>query len=162
MLVKGIRYARKCSECGRGMNEGYVIGGGCEHYCSDLCLYKHVTHEEFLELYDGGDGDAYYTEWEDQNDWDDDEGKHEMTWTIDGCVSVQNLDIVRSGNRIAMIDCENEALSDSDIMANARLIAAAPDLLAALIELQQMVEAGENNEGTHEIVRNAINKAKGN
>ena len=35
---------------------------------------------------------------------------------------------------------------------------AAPDLLAALIELLQMVEAGENNEGTHETVRNAIIK----
>jgi hypothetical protein len=45
---------------------------------------------------------------------------------------MQNLDIVRGGNRIAMIDCENEALSDSDILTNARLIAAAPDLLAAL------------------------------
>jgi hypothetical protein len=55
-----------------------------------------------------------------------------MKWTIDGCISMQNLDIVRGGNRIAMIDCENEALSDSDILANARLIAAAPDLLAAL------------------------------
>lgn len=77
MLVKGIRYARKCSECGRGMNEGYVIGGGCEHYCSNYCLHKHVTHEEFLELYDDGDGDSYYTEWEDQNDWDDDDGEEE-------------------------------------------------------------------------------------
>lgn len=46
--------------------------------------------------------------------------------------------------------------------ANARLIAAAPDLLAALIELQQMVEAGESNEGTHEVVRAAIAKAGGN
>ena len=55
-----------------------------------------------------------------------------MTWTIDGCISMQNLDIVRGGNRIAMIDCENEALCDGDILANARLIAAAPDLLDAL------------------------------
>jgi type VI protein secretion system component VasF len=38
---------------------------------------------------------------------------------------------------------------------------AAQDLLAALIELQQMVEAGENNEGTHEVVREAIAKATG-
>lgn len=38
---------------------------------------------------------------------------------------------------------------------------AAPDLLAALIELQQMVEAGENNAGTHEVVREAIAKAQG-
>jgi erythromycin esterase-like protein len=46
--------------------------------------------------------------------------------------------------------------------SEAALVAAAPDLLAALIELQQMVEAGENNEGTHEIVREAITKATGN
>jgi hypothetical protein len=59
------------------MNEGYVIGGGCEHYCSNYCLHKHVTHEEFLELYDDGEGDSYYTEWEDQNDWDDDDGEEE-------------------------------------------------------------------------------------
>jgi len=55
-----------------------------------------------------------------------------MTWTIDGCISMQNLDIVRGGNRIAMLDCENESLCDADILANARLIAAAPDLLAVL------------------------------
>jgi hypothetical protein len=112
------------------MNEGYVIGGGSEHYCSNYCLHKHVTHEEFLELYDDGEGDSYYTEWEDQNDWDDDDGEEEAL-------------------RVA-ITRDYQMVRD-----------AAPDLLAALIELQQMVEAGENNEGTHEIVRNAINKAKG-
>ena len=58
-----------------------------------------------------------------------------MTWYIDGCISMQNLDIVRGGNRIAMIDCDNEALTDGDIVANARLIAAAPDLLAALEDM---------------------------
>ena len=58
-----------------------------------------------------------------------------MTWTIDGCISMQNLDIVRGDNRIAMLDCENEALCDADILANARLIAAAPDLLVALENL---------------------------
>ena len=162
MLVKGINYARKCSECGRGMNEGYVIGGGCEHYCSDYCLHKHVTHEEFLELYDDGDGDSYYTEWEDQNDWDDDEGEHEMTWTIDGCISVQNLDIVRNGNRIAMIDCENEALSDSDIMANARLIAAAPDLLAALIDAVAALTDAKYYPSELNRLQAVIAKAKGN
>lgn len=55
-----------------------------------------------------------------------------MTWKIDGCISMQNLDIVRGDNRIAMLDCENEALCDGDILANAKLIAAAPDLLQAL------------------------------
>ena len=87
-----------------------------------------------------------------------------MTWTIDGCISMQNLDIVRGGNRIAMLDCENEALCDDDIIANARLIAAAPDLLAALVELDDwaMNESGAAYpEGTFEVVREAITKAIG-
>jgi hypothetical protein len=129
MIIDGIRYARKCKECGKGMNEGYVIEG-CETYCSDPCLHKHVSHEEFLELYDDGEGDSFYTDWEDQNDWDDDDEEEE-------------------GLRLA-ITRQYQMVRD-----------AAPDLLAALIELQQMIEAGENNEGTHEIVRNAITKAKG-
>lgn len=45
--------------------------------------------------------------------------------------------------------------------ANARLIAAAPELLEALIEVEQMIQAGEMNEGTMEVVRNAIAKANG-
>jgi hypothetical protein len=77
MIVNGIRYARKCNECGEGMNEGYVTDGGCEHYCSDACLHKHVSADEFDDLHDDGDGDSYWTEWEDQNDWDDDDEEEE-------------------------------------------------------------------------------------
>jgi hypothetical protein len=92
-----------------------------------------------------------------------------MTWTIDGCISMQNLDIVRGDNRIAMIDCENEALCDSDIIANAQLIAAAPDLLAALIKARMWVGQYNNMPG-HDaasiamcnVIDKAINKAKGN
>jgi hypothetical protein len=87
-----------------------------------------------------------------------------MTWTIYGCISMQNLDIVRGDNRIAMLDCENEALSDTDILTNARLIAAAPDLLAALIELDAWAIYGSGTEypqGTFEAVRAAISKAIG-
>jgi hypothetical protein len=64
-------HAHKCTACGAGMNEGYVIEGGCEHYCSDECLHKHVSPKEFLELYDDGDGDSYWTEWEGEpeEDW---------------------------------------------------------------------------------------------
>jgi len=88
-----------------------------------------------------------------------------MTWTIDGCISMQNLDIVRGGNRIAMIDCENEALSDSDILANARLIAAAPDLLAACEEMAAQLGGGGNFDQWEEAKAQllaAIAKAKGN
>jgi hypothetical protein len=94
-----------------------------------------------------------------------------MTWTIDGCISTQNLDIVRGGNRIAMIDCENEALCDGDILANAHLIAAAPDLLQALRDADEFCQQGLNSaEPQHweaalqdimGLVRNAIDRAKG-
>lgn len=55
---------RICSECKRKMSEGYVIYNGFEYYCSDECLHKHYTEEEYLELYDNGIGESYYTEWE--------------------------------------------------------------------------------------------------
>jgi hypothetical protein len=89
-----------------------------------------------------------------------------MTWTIDGCISMQNLDIVRGSNRIAMLDCENEALCDGDILANARLIAAAPDMLAALEALLadalELGLADSSLSGSAIEARTAINKAKGN
>lgn len=56
---------RKCSECGKTMSEGYCIDNGLEYYCSDDCLHKHYTDEEYKEMYDDGNGDSYWTEWED-------------------------------------------------------------------------------------------------
>jgi len=60
-------------------------------------------------------------------------------WFIDGSASMGNLDVFavdeKLGNyRVCMIDCEDddEALGESGHEANARLIAAAPDMLAAL------------------------------
>ncbi len=50
-------------------------------------------------------------------------------WTVDGLVT-KDLDVISPDGRIAMIDCDD---CDADTLeANARLIAAAPDLLAAL------------------------------
>lgn len=59
------REVRTCDECGSEMVEGYCISGGEEYYCSDECLHKNYTQEEYLDLYDDGNGDSYYTEWED-------------------------------------------------------------------------------------------------
>jgi len=87
-----------------------------------------------------------------------------MAWTIDGCISMQNLDIVRGGNRIAMIDCENEALCDDDILANARLIAAAPELLAACEAMAAQLGGGDSFtqwEKAKADLREAIAKATG-
>ena len=58
---------RTCSHCGKGMHSGYCIEGGQAYYCSDECLHANMTQEEYLNLYDEGNGDSYYTEWEDED-----------------------------------------------------------------------------------------------
>jgi hypothetical protein len=56
---------RTCKECGKHMTEGYCIEGGMEYYCTKEHLEKHMTWEKFLELYDDGDGDSYWTTFHD-------------------------------------------------------------------------------------------------
>ena len=53
---------RICEECGHPMIEGYVFDG-CNTYCSDECLHKHVSEEEFNTLYNDGEGNTYWTAW---------------------------------------------------------------------------------------------------
>jgi hypothetical protein len=51
------------------MSEGFVIEDGLAYYCSHECLEKNMTQEEYLKLYDDGNGDSYWTQWEeDDND----------------------------------------------------------------------------------------------
>ena len=58
-----LEHIRVCSECGKPMYEGYCIENGAEYYCSDECLHKNMTQEEFDTLYDDGNGDSYWTSW---------------------------------------------------------------------------------------------------
>ena len=60
-----------------------------------------------------------------------------MAWTIEGSISMGNLDVFKIdtvlGNyRVCMVECDDDTVSEHDVMTNARLIAAAPDLLATL------------------------------
>ena len=58
---------RICTECGNEMNQGYLIDNGFEYYCSDKCLHKNYTIEEWEEMYDDGNSDSYWTEWEEDD-----------------------------------------------------------------------------------------------
>lgn len=62
-------YARMCSICGCGFNEGYVYDSGTAYYCSDKCLQRHYTTKEWNETVDHSDGESYYTEWEEEIDY---------------------------------------------------------------------------------------------
>jgi hypothetical protein len=71
-VVKGDKYARCCTCCGNGMNEGYFAD--YEYFCSDSCLRTEYTAKEWEELSSDGvedeeGNDSYYwTEWEDKED----------------------------------------------------------------------------------------------
>ena len=62
---------RFCDNCGKYITRGYVIENGCEYYCCDNCLHTRYTDDEYLEMYDDGEGDSYYTEWEDDIESED-------------------------------------------------------------------------------------------
>jgi hypothetical protein len=66
---EGEKYARKCSKCGKGMNYGFVYEGGCEYYCSDECLNSEFTPQEWAELVRDLEGENYWTEWEDEGEY---------------------------------------------------------------------------------------------
>ena len=57
------KYARKCDNCGKGMNQGFVWGDGEGYACSDECLFVDgYTKEQMDEDYEN---DAiYWTEWD--------------------------------------------------------------------------------------------------
>jgi hypothetical protein len=88
----------------------------------------------------------------------------DMAWYIDGSASMGNLDVFARDYRVCMVDCDDETVSESDHEANARLIAAAPDLLDALELARDRLEVcnheGEEDEALAQIGA-AIAKAKG-
>jgi hypothetical protein len=80
-VVKGNKYARCCTCCGKGMNEGYFAD--YEYFCSDSCLHTEYSAKEWEELTSNGVKDEeenffrvpiindsyYWTEWEDIEDY---------------------------------------------------------------------------------------------
>lgn len=91
-----------------------------------------------------------------------------MAWYIDGSISMGNLDVFATDKalgdyRVCMVDCDDETVSEQDLAANARLIAAAPDLLAALEDMLNLTLDEDDIAVSSRIIkaRAAIAKAKG-
>lgn len=61
------KFAHTCSECGKGMNEGFCINSGQAYYCRKKCLHKHYTKKQWEEMYEDG-GDSYWTTWDPETD----------------------------------------------------------------------------------------------
>ena len=57
---------RYCKICGKEMKEGYYNEDTMEYYCSENCLHHDYSEEEYLDLYDDGNGDFYWTTWEEE------------------------------------------------------------------------------------------------
>lgn len=59
-----IEILRQCNNCKKiNFKSGFVIDNGLEYYCCESCLYDNYTEKEWDELYDNGNSDSYYTEW---------------------------------------------------------------------------------------------------
>lgn len=82
-------------------------------------------------------------------------------WRLEGDIALQNLDVVYGSGRIAMLDCENDQMCDEELLANARLIAAAPDMLAALEWAVETADTEQYEADWYAAARAAIAKAKG-
>ncbi|MER2090643.1 MAG: hypothetical protein ABS920_12960 [Sporosarcina sp.] len=54
---------RFCSECRTAMEEDFCFEFDATLYCSEECLTKVITWDEYLAMH--GDGDAYWTDWYD-------------------------------------------------------------------------------------------------
>ena len=80
-----------------------------------------------------------------------------------GNLDVFKIDTVLGNYRVCMVECDDDTVSEHDVMTNARLIAAAPDLLATLEDMLNLTLDEDDIAVSSRIVkaRAVIAKAKG-
>ena len=66
--------ARRCSVCGKPMNEGFYIEPHDVYLCDKECMVQAISEAEYEEMYE--DGLAYWTQ------WDEDEEAPEEKWRV--------------------------------------------------------------------------------
>lgn len=112
---------RKCSECGDGMYDGFVISDYNAYYCTKECLHKNFSEEEYLEMYDDGDGDSYWTEWElEDTDNEDVELKLEELLKVDRTnLSKSEIDVLNE--QISELEHLLKILNEIDSLMSNRL-----------------------------------------
>ena len=66
-----MKYARKCDVTGQGMNAGFCICDGAMYIKSEKHMSEHITNDtDYASLEEAYEDDYYYyTEWEDQDDY---------------------------------------------------------------------------------------------
>lgn len=80
-----IRYARKCTATGKGMNKGFCYGDGDAYFINESDLIKHIREgggceglsDEFVLNEAYALEEYYYTQWEevDEDEWFDINGE---------------------------------------------------------------------------------------
>ena len=61
-FLESVDNVRRCSVCGRLMQEGYCQDGGYRYYCSDDCLHTEYSDEEWNKECENND-QSYWTQW---------------------------------------------------------------------------------------------------
>lgn len=65
LIILEIEEIRQCSNCENLMTEGFCFEAEALQYCSEKCMTKVISWEDYLKLHDNGNGNAYWTVWED-------------------------------------------------------------------------------------------------
>jgi hypothetical protein len=97
------QFARKCTKCNKGMNDGYLVND-VEYYCSDECLYSVYSEDEYEDLYI--EDSAYYTEWSE----DDIDHEDEPIFATNGSLPIESPLVEKIIYMLKGLDVDGETM----------------------------------------------------